>query len=87
MMDIVTKANVTEKVYFMKRNQIESAEVHEINIKVYHTGDEEKIIISYKMKFNTGVIDTDWYLEDAVFMTDDALVKDLLLKTRIEGHE
>ncbi len=84
-MDLVTKANVTENVYFMNRNEIQSGTVNEIGIKVYFASDKEKIIITYKLIRDNGVIDTNWYDEDQIFLTAESLVKKLLLKTSIES--
>lgn len=85
-MDIVTKANIDETVYFMKRNKICEGVVQEINIKVHNTGTEEKLIVQYKMMLsNSRVIDTDFYTESKIFMTDENLVNDLLLKKRAEN--
>ena len=78
MMNITTRASIQDEVFYMLRNKIEKSEVFEISIKVVSTNDEDKIIISYKMKHN-GTIQSEWQYEDNVFLSKDALIQKLLL--------
>ena len=72
-MDIQTKANVDDTIFFLDKNKVKVATVHEIQIKIYSPQIPE---IKYKTKFR-GVVESPWRNEGNVFLTREALIKNL----------
>lgn len=70
-MEIKTKFNLRQKVYFMWSNKVHSLQIDSISVKVIALGGEEKEIeISYKL---CGL--TDSFDEKEIFATKEELLK------------
>ena len=72
-MEIKTKFNLRQKVYFMWGNKVQSLQIDSISVKAIALGGEEKEIeISYKLNGLSNSFD-----ESDLFATNEELLKSL----------
>ena len=72
-MDIKTKYDLGQSVFFMKDNKVETSAIKQINIDVWYNKDKE---ISMRIHYYLFSAD-QFYKEDNLFLTKEQLLKSL----------
>ncbi len=72
-MDIKTKYDLGQSVFFMKDNKVETSAIKQISIDVWYNKDEE-----IRMRIHYYLFSADqFYEEDNLFLTKEELLKSL----------